>query len=379
LIGGALVMDLGALSIPASGTSGEARGIARDLQTLVQSQVDAKGDDPIHNAVLLVDSPEIEWNGAAGMADGQSEVMTADHKFKIASIGKLFTATVVLQLMEEGRLELGDPLEEFLDDADVDLDNLHLHAGISHGRRITIEQLLGHTSGLSDYMEDPRFIPDVLENPDVQWSPVKILGRHFEYGANERGPFPPGEDWNYADTNYVLLAMLIEKVTGSTLQAEYRARIFDRLGMANSYLEFYEDSIGPNPLSHAFFGAVDLNLEVNTSFDWGGGGIVSTCEELNTFVRALFQGQLFEKESTLVQMLAAADRGYGGEEYDYGLGIMKRTIGGLTFYGHGGAYDCDVFYSPEADISVCMSLNQMNTHGKRDEFVRQAVELLVKK
>jgi CubicO group peptidase (beta-lactamase class C family) len=104
---------------------------------------------------------------------------------------------------------------------------------------------------------------------------------------------------------------------------------------------------------------------------------VSTCEELNTFFRALLEGELFKNESTLKEMLAAADKGLGGSDYDYGLGIMKRSIHGITFYGHGGAYDCDVFYSPEQNISVCMSLNQMNTHGKRDELLQQAVKLIM--
>jgi len=94
-------------------------------------------------------------------------------------------------------------------------------------------------------------------------------------------------------------------------------------------------------------------------------------------LRALLQGKLFTKTSTLKLMLAAADKGRGGTDYDYGLGIMKRELLGLTFYGHGGAYDCDVFYCPDKDISICMSLNQMNTHGKRDEFLLQALKIIL--
>jgi D-alanyl-D-alanine carboxypeptidase len=160
---------------------------------------------------------------------------------------------------------------------------------------------------------------------------------------------------------------------------EYRERIFDPLGMEKSYLELYEEPRGGNPLSHAFFQRVDINRYVNTSFDWGGGGIVSTCEELNTFFRALLHGELFANESTLSLMLSAADRGCGGEEYDYGLGIMKRTLCGLAFYGHGGAYDCDAFYCTEKDISICMTLNQMITRGKRDTFVEHALEIVLRR
>jgi hypothetical protein len=74
-------------------------------------------------------------------------------------------------------------------------------------------------------------------------------------------------------------------------------------------------------------------------------------------------------------VLAEAEKGNGGEEYDYGFGIMQRSFSGFTFYGHGGAYDCDMFYSPDAGVNACTVLNQMNTHGKRDPFVGQVVAL----
>jgi D-alanyl-D-alanine carboxypeptidase len=351
--------------------------LAKKLQNLVDSMINTENNDPIHNAVLLVEKSRFKWKGAAGMADGVNEAMTADHKIKIASIGKTFTATVVLQLIEEGNLNLHDTIDKFLDNPIVKVDSLHIYKGTAYGRQITVEQLLSHTSGIADYMEDPRFIPDVIEHPHKIWNSAKILGKYYEYQTNQKAAFPPGEGYNYSDVNYVLLAMIIEQVTGETLQAQLKTRIFDRLGMENSYLEYYEESRGDKPLSHAYFSTMDLVVDINTSFDWGGGGIVSTCEELNTFFRALLNGELFSRESTLKQMIAAADKGRGGTDYDYGLGIMKRSIHGLVFYGHGGAYDCDVFYCPKKNISVCMSLNQMNTHGKRDEFLLQALKIIM--
>jgi D-alanyl-D-alanine carboxypeptidase len=355
----------------------DANALSEKLQTLVDSMIDVESEDPIHNTVLLVESPKIKWKGAAGMADGKNEPMTADCKIKTASIGKMFTATVVLQLMEDGYLKLDDCIDRFLDDSIVKVDSLHIYKGNAYGCQITIRQLLSHTSGIADYMEDPRFVPDVIEHPKALWNPAKILEKYYEYGTNHDAAFPPGEGFNYSDVNYVLLAMIIEHVTGSSLQDQYRAKIFDPLGMENAYLEHYEQPRGLEPLSHAYFSTLDLVVDVNTSFDWGGGGIASTCEELNTFLRALLKGKLFKKETTLKQMLAAADEGRGGTDYDYGLGIMKRSLHGLIFYGHGGAYDCDAFYCPDKNISVCMSLNQMNTHGKRDEFLKAAVKLIM--
>ena len=355
----------------------ERNEISKKLQALVDSMTDVDSEDPIHNAVLLVECPRIKWKGAAGMADGKAEIMTADHKIKIASIGKTFTAAVVLQLIEEGYLKLDDPLDKYLDNPIVKLDSLHIYEGITHGRQITVRQLLNHTSGIADYMEDPRFVPDVIEHAEELWSPSEILDKYYEYQTNEKATFPPGEGFNYSDVNYVLLALIIEQVTGETYHAQLQSRIFAPLGMENSYLEYYEDPRGTKPLSHAYLSTVDLVTDVNTSMDWGGGGIVSTCEELNIFFRALIDGKLFKKEATLKQMLGAADEGRGGIDYDYGLGIMKRSIHGLTFYGHGGAYDCDAYYCPEKNISVCMSLNQMNTHGKRDKLLKRAIKIIM--
>ncbi len=351
--------------------------LSTKLQALVDSMIDIESEDPIHNTVLLVDCPNIKWKGAAGMADGKNEIMTADHKIKTASITKTFTATVVLQLAEEGKLGLDDTIDKFMDIPAVKLDSLHIFEGTAYGRQITIEQLLSHTSGIADYMEDPRFVPDVLAQPQIMYDPAMVLDMYYRYQTNEKALFPPGKGYNYSDVNYLLLAMIIEQVTGESYHAQLKSRIFDRLGMDNSYVEYHEDPRGNKPMSHAFLSTIDLVTDVYTSFEWGGGGIVSTCEELNTFFRALLHGKLFQKESTLKQMLDAADLGKGGEDYDYGLGIMKRTIHGLTFYGHGGAYDCDAFYCPEKNISVCMSLNQMLTHGKRDTFLLSAIKIVM--
>ena len=351
--------------------------LSQKLQAHVENIISNEGEYPIHNAVLLVDCPKIKWKGAAGRADGKNEVMTADHKIKLASIAKTFTATLILQLFEDEYLKLDDTIDKYLDNPVVNLDSLMIYQGTSYGREITIRQLLHHTSGIVDYMEDPRFIPGVLENPHKQYSPAKIMEIYYAYGTNRKALFPPGSDFNYSDVNYVLLAMIIEKVTGKSYHSQLKARIFDPLKMKNSYLEYYEDPRGKQPLSHAFFSTIDLVTDVNTSFDWGGGGIISTCEELNAFFRALIDGKLFHKKSTLKIMLETADQGLGGMDWDYGLGIMKRIMHGLTFYGHGGAYDCDAFYCPEKNISVCMSLNQMETQGKRDPFVEQAIKIIL--
>jgi D-alanyl-D-alanine carboxypeptidase len=356
--------------------TGEARDMAGRLRALLEGCIDREHRDPLHNAVLLVEGPGFKYKGAAGMADGVGEPMTPNHKFKIASISKSFTATVVLQLVEEGRLHLDDTLSEFFSGSPVvRLDSLFIYDGVSYGREVTIEQLLGHTSGLNCYLAgDPRFIEYILENPGTQWTPAMMLEKYYEYHLNRKPFFPPGEGWEYTDTNYLLLAMIIEEVTGSPLHAEYESRILRPLGMENTYLEFYEGPRGSQPLSHAFYGGMDLYPDVNTSFDWGGGGIVSNCDDLNTFFRALLGGDLFEEDVTLERMLAAT---VDEDRWNYGFGIKRKIINGRTFYGHPGAYNCDAYYCPEEDVSICLTINQMNSHDRKEALREGAIDVVL--
>lgn len=353
-------------------------GPAEELQILLNTYIDHSSEDPLHNVALLVEGPGFRYKGAAGLADGLSEPMTPDHKFKIASISKTFTAVVVLQMVEEGLLNLDDKLDRFFAASPVvRLDSLHIYEGVPYGPQITIEHLLRHTSGLNCYLAgDPRFIEYIIENPLTQWTPAMMLGKYYEYHLNRKAFFPPGESWQYTDTDYLLLSMIIQGVTGSTLHAEYRRRILDPLGLDDTYLEFYEVPRGDSPLSHAFYGSMDLYDNVNTSFEWGGGGIVSTCEDLNVFFRALLKGELFEEDRTLDLMLAATER---EDHWNYGFGIRKMIINGRAFYGHPGAYNCDAYYCPEEDVSICLTINQMNGHDRKEEIRQKAMDLILGK
>jgi D-alanyl-D-alanine carboxypeptidase len=364
------------LAFPGAGDRQVPASLGPDLQALLDSTVDHADEAPVHNAVLLVQGPGFEWKGAAGLADGVAEPMTPGHKYKIASIAKTFTATVVMQLVEEGRLSYDDRLQEFFAESDlIPLDTLQIYEGVSCGGSVTIEQLLGHTSGIGCYLGgDPRFIEYIIANPRTQWNQAMMMDKYFEYHLNRKPAFAPGEGWEYSDTNYMLLGLIVEQVTGAPLHEQYMERIFGPLGMENSYLEFYEEPRGSAPLSHAYYGTLDIHNEVDTSFDWGGGGIVSTVEELNIFYRALLKGRLFKKKSTLDRMLAATDK---DDHWNYGLGIKRMIIEGEAFYGHPGAYSCDAYYCPEKDISVVLTINQMDSKGRKEALRTAAVKTVM--
>jgi D-alanyl-D-alanine carboxypeptidase len=363
-----------AATMPATVDRQVPASVGVDLQALLDSLIDHDSDDPVHNAVLLVEGHGIRYKGAAGLADGAAEPMTPEHAYKIASIGKTFTATVVLQLVEEGRLSLDDTLGKFLGESSVvPLDTLQIYEDVSCARRVTVEHLLGHTSGLGCYLGgDPRFIEYIIEHPQTQWTPAMMMDKYFEYHLNRKPAFMPGEGWEYTDTNYLLLALIIEKVTGTPLHEQYRKRLYEPLGLSNTYLEFYEEPRGSAPLSHAYYGRLDVSADVNTSFDWGGGGIVSTTEDLNTFYRALLNGRLFKSPSTLEKMLANTDR---EDHWNYGFGIKRMVICDKAFYGHPGAYSCDAYYCPEEDLSVVLTINQMNSNDRKEALRGKAVEI----
>ena len=272
----------------------------RRLQDVLDNFV-SKPD--VVNYIALVDGGQSrwKWSGAAGLANPETnETMTIQHQFRIASVTKTFTAVVVLQLIEEGRFSLDTKLASLFKNGlpgGYAVNDLH-SVKEKLGDKITIRQLLSHTSGLPDYFEEPApvgehcgisfseaWIRDVIKPgpaglKDKQWSPAEIVVLYFRSGLPSRAKFLPGMGFNYADTNFVLLAIAVEELTGKPLAVNYRERILDRLGMEHTYLEWYEPKRG-DLLAHHFVDATDkgsgiidvIAVKANTSCDWAGGGL----------------------------------------------------------------------------------------------------------
>ena len=245
--------------------------VAKKFQELLDGFVSQPN---VVNYVALVDGGPSKWRwaGAVGIADPETnEKMTVEHQFRVASVTKTFTAVVILQLMEEGRLTLDTTLASLLKDGlpgGYAVDDLH-GAKEKLGNTITVRHLLSHTSGLPDYFGEPAIAGDhkgngargrrgfrMLIKPgstglNRQWTPADIIADYFRSGLPAKAKFPPGNGIEYADTNFVLLAIAAEKLTGKSLAVNYRERILDRLGMDHTYLEWYEPKRG-NLLAHHF-------------------------------------------------------------------------------------------------------------------------------
>lgn len=328
----------------------------------------------IHNAVLLVEAPQrnFKWVGAAGMADSAAElIMNPADQFRIASIGKMTCAALAMKLAEDGYFTLEDSIYHYLPDSIMT--GLHILGSQDYSNRITIRHLLSHRSGLADYVQDgdgngnglPDFLELLIADQQKFWTPQETI----EYTKQNLAPlFMPGEGFHYSDTNYQLLGLLLQQVSSKTLHSLYRERQFTPLGMNYTYLEFYDNPIPSVPghgLSQVYFGDLDYTHWTSASADWAGGGLVSTAEDLNRFLRAFVNDQIFQSSQSKVEMMNWLTTGETG--IYYGLGILRFNLAELGFpdfgelYGHEGFPQSFMYYWPPQNVTLVGTLNQASS------------------
>jgi D-alanyl-D-alanine carboxypeptidase len=328
--------------------------LARGLQTILETEV--KNTPSIPGELLHVTSPRHRLN--VSLADGLFDRKTRarlepDQVFRVASVTKTFVAASILRLQENGKLKIDDPIAE------------HLPAGYIRTLKddgydpsnITVRQLLRHTSGLYDYATDQRYYAAVLGNPGRRWTRTEQLLLAMEWG----GPlFPPGTDFKYSDTGYILLGEIVEGLTGKSLGSAMRALLdYKKLGLRQTYLETLEP-VPPSArqMSHPYFREMDA-VVIDASHDlYGGGGLVSSTEDLARFYRSLITGKVFKRVSTLEVMLSLDSQSVKGPDGAYAMGIMRRTINGIECWGHRGFWGTSAYHCPSVDVTIVRQLNQ---------------------
>ncbi|WP_026592395.1 serine hydrolase domain-containing protein [Bacillus sp. UNC437CL72CviS29] len=266
------------------------------------------------------------WSYAAGIADlSTKKPMKTDFRFRIGSVTKTFTATVVLQLAGENRLNLDDSIEKWL-------------PGVIQGngyddKQITIRQLLNHTSGIAEYTRSKDFNMMDTKKSYTAEGLIKM-------GISMPPDFAPGKSWSYSNTGYVLLGILIEKVTGNSYAEEIENRIIEPLELSNTFLPG-NSSVIPGTKHARGYIQLDGASEpkdvtyYNPSMGSSAGDMISTADDLNKFFSYLLGGNLL-KEQQLKQMLTTVPTGTD-ELGDYGLGIFKiKLSNGVSIWGHGG-------------------------------------------
>ena len=348
------------------------------LEKIMQLVIKPTGNTPIYNCMLFIKDKRngLNFPGAIGFTGAEGDRVSVAHGFRTGSITKLFTATLILQLVEEGLLKTEDLYFDLInEDSKIILSGMHVSNGDDYSSTISLHHLLSHGSGLCDYFsEDERFFNYVMEHPLQSWNWKLVMEKYFEFGLHNNPAFLPGKGFHYADTNYLLLAVLIEQITGKHLHQVYREKIISPLGLTNTYLEFFEIPSKVKPVVYPFYGIHSLE-KINTSFDWGGGGLISTLKDLDIFIRSLMKGFLFKKPETLDLMLQEQNLNPNTKRHNqlshYGFGIQKKDFPGLSFFGHNSAYGSILYYEPEKDISLILSLNQVAAMHKAEWMMRK--------
>ena len=318
----------------------------------------------IPGVVVVAGADGSSREAATGISDlATGAPLTLEHRFRIASVTKLFVAAVVLQLVDGGAFSLDDEV------------------GLIAGG-VTIRQLLNHTSGLTHAAEMTELVEPYRENrayrPD--WTPRRML----ELIAGKPRRFAPGEAWFYTGSNYVVLGLLVEEATGTTLSEELRRRIVEPLGLTGTELPPLS-VLSPDGLARGYLPADNPLLPATGTdpvdvtdiepFGWGGGGMISTARDVARFLQALLGGELLSP-AMRAEMLSTVPSEW--EESDaYGLGIERVTsLWGFEqstcgpAWGHFGfalGYSTIALASEAGDRHVVV---MFNTHPMSEEIWR---------
>lgn len=278
--------------------------------------------------------------------------------FRIASVSKVHVAAAIHRLVEDARLRTDACVGGCLAPGTVQA----LRTGGYDTDRITVEHLMRHTSGLTDHCACDAFIGQLLADPSRRWTRLEQV----QIAMALPGPqSPPGQAFAYSDTGYILLGEIVELATGETLaQALRRLLSFGSVGLKHTGF----DGIDPlpvelGPYAPQFMDEVDA-LSFDPSFDlFGGGGLVSTLADLDTFFRALFDGHVFAHASTLAALYAAAVTpcGFGGYAHN-GLAFRFR-VSGLDCWCHTGFWGVLAAYFPERGLMLTATFNRSRRDG----------------
>ncbi|WP_214323059.1 serine hydrolase domain-containing protein [Nonomuraea sediminis] len=363
------VADSGAVSKVAAGQD------RPQLQKAIQDIVDLG----LAGVQLRVHDERGDWAGSAGVRKlGQPAKPPTNGRFWTGSVNKPLTATLVLQLVAEGKVVLDKPVADYLPELGLD-------------QRITVRMMLQHTTGLFNYTGD--FDADGKWEPGIPGQGKEWLDNRFHsyqpeelvrLALSKKPRFEPGTDQRYANTNYTLALLLIEKVTGRPYAEEMKRRILRPLGMRNTVVPGDRTQI-PGPHAHGYlryqdagqWKVVDVSRQ-NVSLLAGAGALISTTQDLQTFISALMGGKLLP-----APLLAEMRKPYG--KLGYGLGLWVQDLGpncGGTVYQHNGSppagYGTLMYSSPDGKKTMTVSLTTGDAAADPAALYPKVVERLLK-
>ncbi len=313
---------------------------AQNFKQVLQSELSASNPGILFS--IKSGDGKLAWSGAAGINDLKfGDSLQARQTFRIASVTKTYVAAAILRLMEKKVLRLEDPISMHLSPqhAEILAQDYDL-------KQITIAQILRHSAGFYDHTNAPEFFEKVFSVPVYEWTRTAQL----QLGVEKGEPVgPPGGQFSYSDMGYVILGELIENYTGKSLDGGIKELLgLEKLGLDQTDFERMDAQTDQLRI-HQYFQGKDTYDFSPTMDYYGGGGILSTTAELNGFFQALFQGKIFENQSTLALMLESGS--YASKpKLDYGMGMYKVQVKGMEAYSHSGFWGTQVLYIPKLDL-----------------------------
>jgi D-alanyl-D-alanine carboxypeptidase len=295
------------------------------------------------------------WTGVSGYADlGHRVKVVSGTAFSIGSVSKTFLATLILELVQEHKLSLSDTVLDWLPGAKV-------------SPQITIRQLLGHTSGLYDFFENPNVDRALLKEPRRMWTPAEALSYMGKPWC------APGSCWAYSNSNYVLLGQIVERATGNTVATELRGRFFDPLDLGRTFVQGVEPRKGTVATAYKLIGTlphrsaksladgttVSPFMSVVTAAG-SAGNIAASSADLARWARALYGGKVLSAQS-LAQMLDTSTSRILHAPTPYGFALSTITLGGRLTWGHNGRLigsRASIRYLPASGFTVAVVTNQ---------------------
>jgi D-alanyl-D-alanine carboxypeptidase len=286
----------------------------------------------IPGAIIYIDYPgQGTWATTMGTSDLTSQApMNLNDHVRVGSITKTMTATVILQLAQEGKLSLNDPVSKY-------------QSEVPNGNNITIREMLQMTSGLYNYSEDKAFNQKLDSDPQKVWNQKDLLTIAFQHQPY----FPPGKGYHYSNTNYILLGMIIEQLTHQPVATTFQQRIFNPLGMHNTSLPAITSAAIPDPHPRGYMFGTNVEsltqpvlsgeqaakadaaagkpndvTNMNPSWAWTAGSAISDLNDMRIWAKALATGQLLNASMHKEQLQGVATSSAPGAP-QYGLGIVN--------------------------------------------------------
>ena len=324
----------------------------------------------VPGAVVVLRTPQGEFTVTSGTTTlGATIPPRADTHFRIASNTKTMTAALILLLAQEGKLRLGDPVSKYV-------------PGVPNGDGITIAELLKMRSGLYNFTDAPELSASLDRDPARVWTPDEVLAIAYEHAPQ----FPPGTAYQYSNTNYVLLGLIAEKLDGKPLAGCLRDRLFGPLGMKDTLLPPGTSNTIPDPYSHGYmyggsaFALVDKPYppEIqaaaragkirpndytgqNPSYSSAAGGVISTANDLATWVQALVGGRVLNADYQRRWLDAVQPQDPSKPDGQrYGYGIAQLRFGPNTLYFHGGelpGFNSFIGHDPANEVTLVLWTN----------------------